>query len=170
MILLRCSQLYLILFFPFGVTNLPELLARVLARDSLENFGPTGVLVDKVGHVVHGAVDDDVQAISGFGVVFGHFGRGECFGHFLGGWMLSNLGIQMEVYLWPCALRWDMRCFQEWECRCRLRNSEALRAEVIARSGSRLCKRFERGAKSTGRWWWCNLCATLVGDDWGQSV
>lgn len=38
---------------------LPELLGRVLASDSLENLGATGVLIDEVCHVVDIAFDGD---------------------------------------------------------------------------------------------------------------
>lgn len=55
---------------------LPELLRSVLARDSLQDFGATGMLVHEFGHVVHTVVDDDVHAGVG-GLVAGHIGRRE---------------------------------------------------------------------------------------------
>jgi hypothetical protein len=44
-------------------TYLPELLARILAADSLQDLCAAGVLLDKGVHLVHVAVDDDVQAV-----------------------------------------------------------------------------------------------------------
>jgi hypothetical protein len=61
--------------------NLPKLLRRILARNTLENLAAAGVLVDELGHVKHAIVDYDVEPGVG-GVVAGHVGWGELFGHF----------------------------------------------------------------------------------------
>lgn len=63
-----------------GDTHLPELLARVLAADALQDLGPARVLVRERGHGVHAAVDDDVQAVLGGGAR-GDLGGGELGGH-----------------------------------------------------------------------------------------
>ena len=59
---------------------LPELFGRVFAGDTFEDLSAARVLVDKIGHVVDGVVDDDVHALVG-GVVGRDVGGGDCFGH-----------------------------------------------------------------------------------------
>lgn len=61
-------------------SHLPELLGGVLACDTLEDLGATGVLVDEGGDVEDVVVDDDVEALLG-GVVGGDVRGGECLGH-----------------------------------------------------------------------------------------
>lgn len=60
-------------------THLPELLAGVLAADSLQDLGSTRVLFHKSIHLVYIVVDDDVQALvdasSLFNIVGGEFLR-----------------------------------------------------------------------------------------------
>ena len=44
-------------------THFPELLARVLAADALQDLGSTRVLVDELGDIVHAVVDDNVETL-----------------------------------------------------------------------------------------------------------
>jgi len=46
-----------------GKTNLPELLTSILPRDSLQHLLPARVLLHERRHVVHRAVDDDVDVV-----------------------------------------------------------------------------------------------------------
>lgn len=62
---------------------LPELLRRILTSNTLEDLRAAGVLVDELGDVVDGGVDDDVHALVGI-VVASDFGGGEGLGHFGG--------------------------------------------------------------------------------------
>jgi len=61
-------------------TYLPELLASVLATDSLQDFRATWVFVYKCVHLVYAAIDDDVQTVVDRAVL-GDLLRGERFGH-----------------------------------------------------------------------------------------
>lgn len=65
---------------PAVTTDLPELLARVLAADALEDLSTTGVLVHERAHRVDTAIDDDVQAFLDAGV-FGDLAGGKLLRH-----------------------------------------------------------------------------------------
>jgi hypothetical protein len=66
-----------------GDIYLPELLWGIFACYTLEDLCAAGVLVDKLGYIEDTVIDDDVEALIG-GLVGGHFGGGECLGHFWG--------------------------------------------------------------------------------------
>lgn len=54
-------------------THLPKLLSCIFTSNPLQNLSTAGMLIDKVGNIIHAIVDDDVEtALCGF--VVGHFG------------------------------------------------------------------------------------------------
>ena len=61
----------------------PELLARILPANSLQDLGAAGMLVDEVRYIIYRAVDDYELAITGGGGVFCHVCGCECFRHFV---------------------------------------------------------------------------------------
>lgn len=69
---------------------LPELLRSILTRHTLQDLRAAGVLVNELGDVVDGRVDDDVHALVGI-VVGGDLGGGEGLGHC--GWFCGGAGL-----------------------------------------------------------------------------
>lgn len=56
--------------------HLPELLACVLATDTLQDLSSSWVLVHELGHLVDTAIDDDVQTLV-WGAVLADLAGGE---------------------------------------------------------------------------------------------
>lgn len=79
--------------FDFDQTYLPELFARILSSDSLEDLGSTRMFIDKVGDIVNCAVYDKVHLFRLL-VVLGHIGRSKCLGHverlWFYGWIVTG--------------------------------------------------------------------------------
>ena len=76
-------------------TYLPELLRSILTSNALQDLRAAGVLVNELGDVVNGRVDDNVHALIGV-VVGGDLGRGEGLGRH-GGRCVGGVRLWVEI-------------------------------------------------------------------------